>query len=142
MKRFMTSLLALVLIIGLSGCGDDASSDVDKELKMCALYGDVGAVYPPTVQQIIDNKVELEATDSNNITLNYFNANGDKTITLSAQKININNRPSCYAISQVYLHGKAFGRADSVHPKQMWATVVNKLLSDPEKDYFKTANVK
>jgi outer membrane lipopolysaccharide assembly protein LptE/RlpB len=142
MKRLSISILALIMLIGLSGCSDDTLDKVNKELKMCALYDSVGAVYPPTLQQIIDNKVEVTATDENNIVLNYVNANGDKTISISAQKIDINNRASCYAISQVYLHGKAFGRADSIHPKQMWATVVNKLLSNPEKDYFKTADIK
>jgi len=142
MKRLITGILAIGLLFGLSGCSNDTLDKVNKKLKICALYGDVGAVYTPTLQQIIDNKVEATATDENNIVLNYVNRDGEKTISVSAQKIDINNRASCYAISQVYLHGKAFGRADSIHPKQMWATIVNKLLGNPEKDYFKTVDVK
>lgn len=141
LKLIVTAIITLTVLGGCAGDGNSSSSNnIKKELKMCAIYDDIGVTYPVTIQNMIDNgngQIEFQDKGNNQIIITHLDLRGTKVIDVIAQKINMNNFPSCYAMTEIYIY-----KTNEYLPKQTWGAVIGKIYGMPEEKMFKLEDVK
>ena len=102
MKKYILSVLALGMIIGFSGCNNE-----NDNLQICGIgYGKQGDYFKPTIQNLLDAPHISISDKYNNKIATFHDDRGTPLFDFIMQKIDINNKPSCYVVSDMFIYQK------------------------------------
>lgn len=98
MKRLISSVLSLSMLLALSGCSEESEN-----LQICGIeYGKQGDYFKPTLQDFI-NAPHVELADKyNNKIATFHNDRGIALFDFIMQKVDIKDKPSCYLVLDMF----------------------------------------
>jgi uncharacterized protein YceK len=121
MKRLLFGFSVLLISIGFSGCGDD------NDLKVCSIIEGKGYTYQANINDILKSGAEVTNKDGNRI-VTHFDARGTKVLDVILLPMDIEGKPSCYAVKDIY----TYSNNKYVKNVYSFAMTLNDLYGKPE----------